>query len=789
MQPLAPWGNFDLRRSETRRHNAAVAGKPELFAGRYEVLDLLAVVPTAAVYRANDRMLGHAVALKILRKDLAGAAIAVSRFRHEARLARRVTHPNVARVLDMGEHDGAEYVTRELAAGEGLDVLLEAKQALPLERALGIGVQLARALAAAHERGIIPCDIAAEHVFVDARGGVVVTDFSAGREGPPTSPERQDGRAASERSDLYALGALVYQMLTGTPPWGRRAGLTGGAARFSVPPARPHDLDAGIPEGVSSLVMQLLEREPAARPESARAVEIALARLAPAAAAPPRPTPSAPRPPLPTHTPRSAPARAAVKAGPPSGRLLRPRALAVLPLADVGDHKRRYVAEALASALTDRLAAVPSIRVLTRGDDDDARADEAPRVVGLRMGADAVLTGSLHLRASEDARFSVLLTSVSSGEVLWRAEIVRSPKELFKIADMIAAGVTNALDLLAPPPRSTALEPEPGDVDPFPRARAALGDYTKEGSDDAERGLAAAFLRAPNDPVLASWLALAKLQRWAFDPALGQGDEAAPVVAERIALEALKRAPGTAEAHLVLAALADARGEPVLAMQKAKEAVRLAPTLGEAHALVGRLRTEANDVLAGERDLELALRQGSQVATLLALARTRGLLRDYDRAAESLYLADAKVPGHLGALLVRLEAAAWSLDPDKIARARARAVEMTTGRSGPLVHAIRARAGLDVERELASLAALAAAPGCTARTRAWLLQTVCEGRAAAGDRAGAIAALRGVDEAGSVDVLWVDGCPSLQPLRSLSGFSDARASVHARAEETLEARP
>jgi eukaryotic-like serine/threonine-protein kinase len=822
MQPLAPWGNFDFAAQVTALATAvsflcapgrlrvtmpAVGAKPELFANRYEVKDLLAVGPTAAVYRATDRVLGHAVALKILRKDLSNATLAVSRFRHDARLARRVTHPNVARVLDVGDDAGAQYVTRELAPGDTLDVVLEAKRALPLARALSIAVQLTRALAAIHERGIRYCDLMPENVVVDVKDHVVVTDFGATRETGTSTPEQTEGRTPTERSDLYALGALVYQMLTGVPPWGRRAGLATGAARFALPPPPPRDVDPHIPADVSELVMQLLEREPSRRPDSARAVEAILARIAPAAGGPPIApmAPSTSRGPS-TLPPPSTPVSAApapvasaragtgttsagpVSAGPvASTRLLRPRALAILPIVDIGDHKRRYVADALASALTDRLAAVATVRVLPQLGDPDDEPDLDPRVAGLRMGADAVLTGSLRMRATEDTRFSVKLVGVTTGEVLWRADIVRSAKDLFKIADEVTSAVVHALDTLAPPPKSTALEPDPGEADPFPRARAALAEHTKEGADDAERGLASAFLRAPHDPVLACWLAFAKLRRWSFDPSLGQGDEAAPVVAERIALEVLKtRAVG--EAHLVLATLADLTGDAVLAMQRVRDAVRLSPTLAEAHALAGQLRAEANDVIAGERDLETSLRLDAQVPTLLAMARTRGLLKDYGRATESLYLVDSKVPGHLASALVRLEAAMWSQDAPAIARARSRAIEVATGRSGMLVHAIRVRAGLDADRELGALAAIAATPGCTARARAWILQTVCEERAAAGDHPGAISALRGLDATGSIDLLWIESCPALTVLRGLSGFADVRAAVVARADAALDTR-
>ncbi len=757
--------------------------KPDLFADRYEVLDLVAVAPTAAVYRANDRLLGHAVTLKILRKDLAGAALAVSRFRHDALLARRIAHPNVARVLDVGEHGGAHYVVRELVAGESLDVLLEAKSSLPQDRAARIALQLARALAAAHERGIAHCDLVPENIVVDSRGGVVLTDFGAARDRAGSAPELREGHAATERADLYTLGTLLYQMLTGAPPWGRRGGVASGAARHSVVPTRPHDFDPKIGVELSTLVMMLLEREPSKRPESARAVEATLTRIAPAAAAPSKP----PTPPAPVPKPAPTSARTpSSRREPTSARPRRPRAVAVI-VADDGVGKRRFVGDALASAIVDRMSAISSIRVLTPSADADERGEEDPRLAALRMGADVVLSGSLHLRASEDARFSVDLLSVESGELLWHAEIVRSLKELFKIADEVVTGAAHALDRQAAPPRSGVPEPDPSDVDPYLRARGRLAEYTKEASDDAERGLAAAFLRAPNDPALACWLALAKLQRWAFDPALGQGDEAAPVVAERIALEVLKRSPAAAEAHLVLATLADARGDAASAMRHARASVRSSPTLADAHALIGRLRVEANDVIAGERDLEVALGLSTHVVTLLALARTRGLLQDFERAAESLYLVDAKVPGHLGAALVRMEAAAWSLDPATAARARARALEVTATCTGTLVHAIRARAGLDVDRELGALTAVCATPGCTARSRAWLLQCICEVRAAAGDPAGAISALRDLDEAGSIDALWLESCPALAPLRALSGFSTARAAILARADLALDA--
>src|SRR5262249_15570703 len=162
--------------------------------------------------------------------------------------------------------------------------------------------------------------------------------------------------------------------------------------------------------------------------------------------------------------------------------------------------------------------------------------DEDLRALGRRLGVEAIVEGSLLVRGAV-MRISVRLLEVDRGFVLWTARFDRPSKELFKVADEVASHVGHALGLDAE--RSAggsrrgpaSLE----DVDPSLRARGAYGAYTAEGARQADLLLSDAFLRTPNDPILASWLAVSKLRRWEFEPALGQGDESAPVVAARIA--------------------------------------------------------------------------------------------------------------------------------------------------------------------------------------------------------------------------------------------------------------
>ena len=771
---------------------------PATYAGRYELIGLLGVGAMGSVYRAHDLLLGETVALKVLRKDLANAPLAVSRFHREAKLARRVTHPNITRVYDVAEHDGEHYLTMECVEGDSLHTMLDGGRPLPIARAISIALQLARALAAAHEKGIVHCDLKPENVVVEPGGRAVLTDFGVSkveRDGAPPplpghaggtpiymAPEQLEGRSVDARTDLYALGLLLYEMLTGRTPWGRRGGIAGSVARLAVPPKSPRELEPRIPEPLAALTMRLLEREMSARPESARAVEAALEALSGAV----EDRPSAPiiaTRKLSTPAPSMRPPSAIATTATPNTR-----GIAVLPLRNLGNEKTQYVTDALTTALVDRLAAAPTLRVASRAAiEAHERANDDLRALGRRLGVESIVEGSLLVRPGNEMRLSVRLVEVERGFVLWSKRIDRSAKDLFKVADEVVTEVAKALgvDASAGSVRPRASPASTDSVDPFLRAQDALGEYTAEGARAAEQYLAEAFLRAPKDPLLASWLAIAKLRRWTFEPALGQGDEAAPVVAERIALEVLKKSGNVGEAHLALATLADHRGDPVEAMRRAREAVRCTPTLAEAHRIVGRLTSEAATTFEGERDLDVSLRlDPQQVYTMLLLARTRALKRDFERAAEWLKLAEARSPGHVACAFGRVQLASWKGDGNSES---ARAAAATKGRAGLYAHAIRAFSGLGEDIEVGKLAALAAAPGTTSRVRAMIMQIICEQRVRAKDAEGALSALRSVDAAGSVDLLWLERCPSLEGIRGFAGWSHLRASIATRAAETLAA--
>src|SRR5271170_1056478 len=199
-----------------------------LLAGRYRIIALLGRGGMGEVYRADDLTLGQPVALKFLPEEATKDETLLERFRNEVRLSRRVSHPNVCRVYDVGEVDGHTFFTMEYVDGEDLASLLRRIGRLPADKALEIARQLCAGLAAAHAKGVLHRDLKPANIMLDGRGQVVVTDFGlAGladdirgneiRSGTPAymAPEQLAGKEVSPRSDIYALGLVLYEVFTG----------------------------------------------------------------------------------------------------------------------------------------------------------------------------------------------------------------------------------------------------------------------------------------------------------------------------------------------------------------------------------------------------------------------------------------------------------------------------------------------------------------------------------------------------------------------------------------------
>jgi serine/threonine-protein kinase len=269
-----------------------------MLANRYRIVSLIGRGGMGEVYRAEDLKLAQAVALKFLPEEFALSSERLARFHQEVRMARQVSHPNVCRVYDIGEAEGLQFLSMEYVDGEDLASLLRRIGRLPVDKATQMARQLCSGLAAAHDRGVLHRDLKPANVLIDGRGQVRIADFGLAslsddaRElhplaGTPAymAPEQREGRGASVRSDVFALGLVLYEIFTGVPATAASAVPAG---RSGTDSSRPKSLSTVIPDidpAIERVIVRCLETDPALRPASALAVAAALPGGNPLAAA------------------------------------------------------------------------------------------------------------------------------------------------------------------------------------------------------------------------------------------------------------------------------------------------------------------------------------------------------------------------------------------------------------------------------------------------------------------------------------------------------------------------
>ena len=258
-------------------------------AGRYEIVSELGRGAMGIVYKAMDPVIGRTVAVKTIRLSEEGTGLTrpelLTRFQTEARAAGLLTHPNIVVVFDAGEEDGLYYITMELVEGKSLQALLDGGHAFPLPRTLRIMEQTCSALQFAHERNVVHRDIKPANLMLTADDTVKITDFGTAKilqfgttqqtahvMGTPSymSPEQVKGRAVDGRSDIFSLGVMLYEMVTGEKPFPGQNITTVIYKIVNEDPVPPRQIDPSIHPGISSVVMRALQKEPEQRYQNCR---------------------------------------------------------------------------------------------------------------------------------------------------------------------------------------------------------------------------------------------------------------------------------------------------------------------------------------------------------------------------------------------------------------------------------------------------------------------------------------------------------------------------------------
>ncbi len=734
------------------------------------------------VYRANDIELEETVALKVLKPELGSPAF-IERFRREVKLARRVTHPNVARMYDIGDHDGTRFLTMEFIDGHSLTEILRRNVRMPVPRVLDIATHVCAGLSAAHRAGVVHRDLKPDNVMIARDGRVVITDFGIAREplgdagkhtlggivGTPAymAPEQIEARPDIDgRADIYALGVMLFELLTGELPWKGDSALALAAARLYTDAPNPCSLRSDLPALVGEVVLRCMAREPEQRFVDPSDVAQALARATPTLA-------QGSQSPTPTLPPRSTM---------DTGRA--DKTVAVLPFRNLGAPEDDYVADALTDELIDTLSMTPGLRVRPRGAILRYKGVDAdPRQIGRELQVEVVVEGSVR-RAGEQVRLTARLTSVEDGFQLWAKRFDRPANDLLVVSDETARAIAEALTVRA----AQGVYVAPTDavaIDLYLRARAEAHQLGADRLMKAIELYHAAHERAPHDVKILSGYARACARAWFFQ---GTAPTDTAERARSLARRATEVAPDDPEALLALAMVHLMDHDGRSAAECCRRALSRAPSHGEALALCGRLLLEAGrPELAIER-LEAALQVDSTLRPArLELIRAHALLGNVDRAVELL---DAAIgmPDYQGDAVARARMALWS--PEFLESLSNVSVPENASPSSPWRLVMLAQSvarGEQQDEAIVELSTLANRARGASRFATLLYQILTELTTHLGRLDDAFGWLSRAVDSGLVDIAWLNRCNALAPMRQDGRFSEARIAVAERAAGVLEA--
>jgi serine/threonine protein kinase/tetratricopeptide (TPR) repeat protein len=592
--------------------------------GPYEILAPLGAGGMGEVYRARDPRLGRDVALKILAGDVAADHDRLARFEREAKTVAALNHPHIVTIHSIEEAGSVRFLTMELVEGQSLDRLLD-PGGMPLPRALDLSIAIADALAAAHEKGIVHRDLKPSNVMVTREGRVKVLDFGLAKlvpyeattaetqavtmESPISSagqvvgtisymaPEQVRGETVDARADLFSLGIIVYELVTGRRPFAGKSFADVSSSILRDAPTPVQSVRADLPRDLDRIVGRCLEKDRERRFQTAKDIRNELELVRGSSASSPR---SAPR--------STAAAVAETTTEVPS--------VAVLPFVNRSrDEEDEYFSDGLADELLSVLAKIRGLRVAARTSSSTFKGKTVTIAeVGHALNVATVLEGSVR-KSGNRVRIAVQLVKVADGYPLWSETYDRTIEDIFAVQDDIAQSVVKELRtaLLGEAPDSKAS----GEV----KAEIAAAAQGRGRNSDAQR---------------------LYLQGRYFVDRLSEADTAKGM---RCLQEAITLDPENALAWVQLShARFNQAGygwAPVVeATQRAREAAQraviLAPDMPEGHAALGRIHATFDwDWEAAEkcyrRALEIAPQNAEALFGTAMLHEYRGL---YDEALD-----------------------------------------------------------------------------------------------------------------------------------------------------------
>src|SRR5580704_8180257 len=682
------------------------------FGSRYRIERLLGAGGMGKVYDAFDKTLSRRVDLKTLLHQLVSDYQLKHRFKQELLLASKISHRNILRIHDLGEVDGVKYITMAFIEGKDLNQLLKDEGPFPLERSLKIARQLCEALDAAHCEGVIHRDFKPQNVLVGKGDHAYVSDFGLATSletakmgmtrtgalvGTPRymSPEQVEGKPVDNRADLYALGLVFYEMVSGDVPFSGGSTWQSMYQRVQETPKDVKLLNPSLPEYVARIIMHCLEKDPANRYQSAKEILADLEAGRSPVLSPVRTAPIAPLAvdrrwwyaagaaalilvslffaiPKTRHWVFTSPngdATTTTTSGPPSAA--HAKFVAVLPFRVLGDQSSLgYVAEGLDEALSAKLFQLKDVRLASSA----AAAKTDPKTplseVGKELGVNLIVHGTVQGGSGGSLRVTINLENVAENRLVWSREFAGVTGDLLTIEDQIYAPLVDALDLKpsnAEQARATAHPTQNIEAyELYLKGRNALRGQQDLKNVQSAIGFFEQALKKDSSFALAyTGVADASLIMYRET-----NDSAWSAKALGAAQQARALSEDQPEIHLALGSVYRSSGRTAEAVVELKRALELAPNSDEAYRRLGAAYmsggSSAEAIQAYQKAVEL---NPYYWVNYNALGNGFYQLGDYGKAAESyrrVIELDPKNPyayNNLGAVLVQSGKFREALEP------------------------------------------------------------------------------------------------------------------------------